>query len=94
MPLLDLCWVGIAVVQQRHVLAASGKWEGKSRHCGHVQHSRWLGIVPVDEVFVAPTNDQLQGHKLVSPPSDRGCMARSGKAQLTKQAARAHAAVM
>ena len=78
--LLDLRGLGIAVVlQQRYVLAALGKSEGNNTSsCGHVQHSRWLGIVPIDEILVAPTNDQLQGYKLTSAPSDRGCKATLG----------------
>ena len=47
LPLLDLHWLGTAVVQRRHVLAAVGKWDGKdgqlwacaaltlAGHCAH-----------------------------------------------------------
>ena len=83
----DLCWLGIAVVQQRYVLAALGSEEAKTGSCGHVQHSRWLGIVPVDEILVTPTDDQLQGHNLASASSGRGLRARPGRVPLTKQAA-------
>ncbi len=64
-----------------------GSEEAKTGSCGHVQHSRWLGIVPVDEILVTPTDDQLQGHNLASASSGRGLRARPGRVPLTKQAA-------